>query len=44
MSAPSPDPADLPVPYTLTAEAEAVLACWDRYLRLSRELEAEAGQ
>ncbi len=43
-SAPSPGPADQPVPYTLTARAEAVLNAWDRYLQLSRELEAEAGQ
>jgi hypothetical protein len=44
MSTLSPDPADQPVPYTLTAEAEAVLDTWDRYAQLSREVEAEAGQ
>jgi hypothetical protein len=46
-AAPETAAADLegePVPYTLTARAEAVLASWDRYLQLSRELEAEAGQ
>lgn len=43
MSAPFPDPADQPVPYALTAEAEAELDSWDSYLQLSPELEAEAG-
>jgi hypothetical protein len=41
---PDEDPDGEPVPYTLTARAEAVLASWDRYLQLSRDLEAEAGQ
>jgi hypothetical protein len=40
----SPDAADQPVPYTLTARAEAVLASWDRDRQLPPELEAEAEQ
>ena len=41
---PDADPEGDAIPYTLTARAEAVLASWDRYLQLSRDLEAEAGQ
>jgi hypothetical protein len=41
---PGPDayPEGEPVPYALTARAEAVLASWDRYRQAERE--AEAGQ
>jgi hypothetical protein len=39
---PDADPEGDAIPYTLTARAEAVLACWDRYRQAGRE--AEAGQ
>ena len=44
MAAADPDayPEGDPVPYTLTARAEAVLASWDRYRQAERE--AGAGQ
>ena len=42
IAAPDPDayPDGEPVPYTLTARAEAVLASWDRYRQAERETEA----
>jgi hypothetical protein len=42
MPAAGPDayPDGEPVPYTLTARAEAVLASWDRYRHAERETEA----
>jgi hypothetical protein len=42
MAAAGPDayPDGDPVPYTLTARAEAVLASWDTYRQAERETEA----
>jgi hypothetical protein len=42
MNAPAPDPAEQPVPYTLTAKAEAALSPQGWHPQAQRETEPEA--